>query len=153
MADFSLVTARVATGAAVQSAGDAQDLVAAGITHILDLTDAEDDSQFLPGLGLAYLYNPTADDGGQRPDDWWAASLLFAFPAFAIEGACIYCHCSAGINRGPSTAYAVLRAVCGLAPVQADGMIRTVRPQVGLAYARQFDTYWAARNPGKAAGP
>lgn len=153
MTDFAMITSRLATGARVGSVDDAQQLIAAGVTHILDLTDAEDDQLFLAGLGVAYLYNPTADDGGQRPVDWWHQSLVFALEAYTVFGTCLYCHCSAGINRGPSTAYGVLRACMGLDPAQAESMIRAVRPQVGLAYARQFDTYWSAVNPGRAAGP
>ena len=153
MADFSLVTSRLATGAAIQSAQDARQLAAAGVTHILDLTDAEDDSQFLPGLGLAYLYNPTADDGSQKPPSWWQASLAFAVQAYSTLGTCVYAHCSAGINRGPSTAYALLRACAGVDPAAARKLITTVRPQVGLAYAAQFDAWWVTANPGKAAGP
>lgn len=153
MADFSLVTSRLATGAAIRSAQDAQQLAAAGITHILDLTDAGDDSQFLPGLGLAYLYNPTADDGSQKPPSWWQASLAFALSAYTTLGTCLLCHCSAGVNRGPSTSYAVLRACCGLDGAESERLIRTARPQVGLAYAGQFDAWWVTANPGKAAGP
>ena len=153
MADFAIVTARVATGAAVTSAADAQQLIAAGVTHILDLTSEEDDQQFLAGLGVGYLYNPTADDGTQKPASWWLASLTFAAQAFSQFGTCVYAHCSAGINRGPSTAYAILRACAGLDPAAARGLITTVRPQVGLAYAGQFDTWWATANPGKVISP
>src|SRR5689334_22310840 len=106
MADFSFVTARLATGAAVTSAQDAAALVAAGVTHILNLTDAEDDAAFLAGLGETYLWNPTADDGSLKPASWWDASLQFAVGAYTTLASCLYCHCSAGINRGPSTAYA-----------------------------------------------
>lgn len=143
-----MVTARLATGAHLTSVADAQQLIAAGVTHILDLTDEEDDQSFLAGLGVAYLYNPTADDGSQKPADWWRQSLVFAVTAYAALGSCLYCHCSAGINRGPSACYAVARACFGLAPATASGMIRAVRPQVGLAYAGQFDTWWGTANPG-----
>lgn len=150
MADFAVVTPRLATGAAVTSAADAQALAAAGITHILDLTDAEDDQPYLAGLGLVYLWNPTADDGTLKPPSWWDTSLRFAVAAYSSLGTCLYCHCSAGVNRGPSTAYAVMRACWGLGGDAAQTMIRQVRPQVGLAYAGQFDTYWQTANPGKA---
>jgi len=149
VADFSIITARLATGARLDSMEDAQQLVASGITHILDLTDAEDDQQFLAGLGLGYLYNPTADDGSEKPAAWWEASLAFAQQAYSSLGTCLLCHCSAGINRGPSTSYAVLRACCGLSSTEAVEMIRAARPQVGLAYAGQFDAYWGTANPGK----
>ena len=149
MADFTFITARLATGGAVRSAADAQALANAGITHILDLTDAEDDSQFLPGLGVSYLYNPTADDGTLKPASWWDASLKFAVASYSALGSCLYCHCSAGVNRGPSTAYGVMIACFGMAGSAAEAAICAVRPYVRLAYARQFDAYWAVANPGK----
>jgi len=48
----------------------------------------------------------------------------------------LYCHCAAGINRGPSTAYAILIAL-GLRHHEARAMIVTHRPQtiVGMRYA------------------
>ena len=153
MADFDLITARVATGAAVNSAADAQALVSAGVTHIIDVTDAADDRERLSCLGIGYLYNPTADDGTLKPASWWRASLSFAVQAYSQLGTCVYAHCSAGVNRGPSTAYAIMRACFGLDSPHAADLIRAVRPQVRLAYAGQFDAYWAAANPGKAMGP
>ena len=58
-----------------------------------------------------------------------------------------------GGHRGPSTAYAIMRACFGLDSPHAADLIRAVRPQVRLAYAGQFDAYWAAATPGKAMGP
>jgi len=153
VADFAIITARVATGAAVTSAADVQQLLAAGVTHILDVTSDEDDTQWLSGFGVPYLYNPTPDDGAQKPASWWQASLAFAAGASGTLGTCVYAHCSAGVNRGPSTAYAILRACAGLDATLARELIVAVRPQVGLAYAGQFDAWWATANPGKALAP
>lgn len=153
MADFAVITARVATGAAITSAADVQALLAAGVTHILDVTSDEDDTQWLSGFGVPYLYNPTPDDGSQKPPSWWQASLAFAQQAYATLGTCVYAHCSAGRNRGPSTAYAIMRACAGLDAAEARALIVAARPQVGLAYAAQFDAWWAEANPGKAVAP
>lgn len=134
MADFSWVTARLATGAAIADAADAASLAAAGITAIIDCRDDLDDQPLLAGLGLAYLWNPTADDGTPKPPAWFAASLGFALPLLARPGQRVYCHCAAGINRGPSTAYSVMLAL-GWPADGAEAEIRAARPQVGLAYA------------------
>jgi hypothetical protein len=153
MADFNLVTARLATGAAISNAADVQELAAAGITHVLDLRGEFDDGPLLAGSGLAYLWNGVIDDGQPKPSSWYQTSLAFAVQAYSQLGTCLYCHCAAGINRGPSTAYAVLRACAGFGSTEARQLIVNVRPQVGLAYAADFDAYWTVANPGKAVSP
>lgn len=133
MADFSFVTERLATGAAIGSADDVQQLIAAGITHVVDCRAEFDDGQLLASSGLHYLWNPTQDDGQHKLPEWFGTSLSFALPAIPVAGAKVYAHCAAGVNRGPSTALAILMAY-GLSPDLAEQLIRTARPQVGLAY-------------------
>jgi hypothetical protein len=142
MADFSMITPRLATGAAISDAGDVSQLKAAGITHVLDLRAEFDDAPLLAGSGLSYKWNGTADDGSLKPAEWWEASLSFAVDAYSRLGTCLYCHCAAGHNRGPSTAYAVMRACWGLGGDAAQAMIRIARPEVTLAYVAQFDAWW-----------
>jgi protein-tyrosine phosphatase len=140
VSDFNFVTARLATGAAISSLADAQQIAAAGVTHILDVTDGGDDTPLFAALpNVHVLWNPTADDGQPKPSSWFATSLAFALPALAGPGAKVYAHCSAGVNRGPSTAYAVMRAL-GWAADEAEKEIRAARPQVGLAYKSDADT-------------
>lgn len=134
MADFSVITARLATGAAVSSAEDVAALKAAGVTAVVDCRGEFDDGPLLAGSGLAYLWNGAQDDGQHKPPSWFAASLAFALPLIAQPHQMVYCHCAAGVNRGPSTAYAVLLAL-GWLPASAEALIRSCRPQVGLAYA------------------
>ena len=108
MADFSFVTERLATGAAITGPADVTALHAAGITHIIDCRAEFSDAPLLATSGMAYLWNGTEDDGQPKPPAWFAASLVFALPALATAGAKVYAHCAAGVNRGPSTAcYAV----------------------------------------------
>jgi protein-tyrosine phosphatase len=139
MADFSFVTERLATGAAITGPADVTALHAAGITHIIDCRAEFSDAPLLATSGMAYLWNGTEDDGQPKPPAWFAASLVFALPALATAGAKVYAHCAAGVNRGPSTAYAILRAF-GLLPAAAEAMIRAARPQVGLAYKADADS-------------
>lgn len=140
MVDFSIITPRVATGGLLSSAADVATLAAAGITDIIDVTDAENDTAWLGQSGLGYLYNPTADDGQPKPVSWFAASLAFALPLIAQPHKMIYAHCSAGCNRGPSTAYAILRAV-GWDAADALTLIHTKRPATvgGIRYAPDAD--------------
>jgi protein-tyrosine phosphatase len=140
--DCTWVTKRVATGAALHGPWDAHELAAMGVTHVVDLRQELDDAPFFAGTPVAYLWNPAADDGTPKPDSWWNASLAFCLPALAQAHTKVYAHCSAGVNRGPSTAYAILRAE-GFGRLLAERLIRQVRPQVHLAYKDGADAYVA----------
>jgi predicted protein tyrosine phosphatase len=137
--DFDFITPRLATGAAPVDAGFVEALAKAGITHVIDVTDATDDTSLLATHpNILYCFNPTADDGSHKAPEWFAKSLTFALPAFALPHAKLYAHCSAGINRGPSTAYVTMRAL-GWTPTDAMALLRAHRPQVKVAYAADAD--------------
>ena len=151
MADFSFITARLATGAAISDPADLDQLVAAASAgrtqsgdplraHILDCRAELDDLPLLASHpSISYLFAGVPDDGLPKPTDWFARGISFALPALATPGHKVYCHCAAGINRGPSMAYAVMRA-WGLGPNQAETLIRAARPQVALAYKFSADS-------------
>ncbi len=145
MADFALITERLATGAAVSTADDVAQLVEAGVTHVIDERAEFDDGPLFAGNpAVTYLWNPTPDDGvTPKPDAWHQANVAFAVAAYSQLRTCVYFHCAAGVNRGPSGAYSALRACMGFSPDQARGLIVAVRPQAGIAYAADFDHYWA----------
>ncbi len=140
MADFNFVTARLATGGGINVQSDVDQLIAAGITHIIDCRAEADDSSLLSHNKaiMGYLWNGVEDDGVSKPDGWFLKSLDFALPIFAMPFSKVYTHCAAGINRGPSTAYAILLAIGLVAPL-AEQIIRQARPQVGLAYKSDAD--------------
>lgn len=133
MADFTMITPRLATGAAIASADDVAQLMAAGITAVVDCRAEFDDGPLLASSGLAYLWDGTADDGKAKPPAWFAPALAFALPLLAQPRQVVYLHCAAGRNRGPSMCYAVMLALGWLAGA-AEAQIRAARPQVGLAY-------------------
>ena len=136
MADFDFVTSRLATGAAITGPADVQALVAAGITHIIDCRADFNDAQVQSGdPALSYLWNGVPDDGNPAThgDVWFGKSLGFALPALASPHNRVYCHCASGVNRGPSTAFAIMLA-SGFTPADAESIIRAARPVVGLAY-------------------
>lgn len=139
MTDFNFVTDRVATGAAVSSPDDVRLLYAAGVTHVIDCRREFDDTPLFADAKMMVLWNGTDDDGQPKPADWFQRSLAFALAALAQPKMKVYAHCAAGVNRGPSTAYAILRAV-GFTPAQAEKVIRAARPQVGLRYKGDADT-------------
>lgn len=141
--DFSFITDHVATGAGISSPADVEALVAAGVTHVIDCRDDFDDAELLTAHpALAYLWNGTPDDGAKKEPEWFQKSLTFALPALAEPPTLcspiamrprVYAHCAAGINRGPSTAFAILLALDWPYDL-AEQRVRQVRPQVGLRY-------------------
>jgi hypothetical protein len=126
--NFNFITTRLAVGSAITGQADVQALLAAGVTHIIDCCVEEDDSSYLAGAGCSYLWNPTSDDGQTKQPAWFQRSIEF------------YCHCSAGINRGPSTAYSILRSL-GFGRDEMLTLIRLKRPAtiVGIRYAADAD--------------
>ena len=136
MADFDFVTSRLATGAGINGPEDVQALVTGGVTHIIDCRDDFNDAPLLAGhSAISYLWNGVPDDGdaATHGDTWFSKSLGFALPALSSPHNKVYCHCAAGVNRGPSTAFAIMLA-SGFAPSDAESIIRAARPVVGLAY-------------------
>ena len=135
MADFSFVTGRLATGAAVNSPDDVQQLWLAGITAVIDCRAEFDDGQLLAAQpGMHYLLAPQSDDGQHpKPVSWFQAGIEFALPLLTVPGNKVYSHCAAGVNRGPSMCSALLMAL-GIGKDQTRAMITAARPQVGLAY-------------------
>jgi hypothetical protein len=150
MVDFSRITGRLFTGGGITDESDVTALLDAGVNAILDVTSEEDDSSLLLSSvqHVPYLWNPTADDGTRKPPEWFQRSLLFALPLFgappapgpggALGVTRLYAHCSAGRNRGPSTCYAVMRAL-GWDAGAAQAIIRQRRPVVELRYADDAD--------------
>jgi hypothetical protein len=136
VADFDFVTSRLATGAAITGPADVQALSSAGITHIIDCRDDFDDAPLLANdPAMSYLWNGVPDDGNAAThgDAWFGKSLRFALPALSGPHVKLYCHCAAGRNRGPSTAFAIMLA-SGFTASDAESIIRAARPIVGLAY-------------------
>lgn len=147
---MNYVSYRLATGAAIHNVEEVRELIARGITHIIDLrttnairllagfTHARGrllHGELDPGARLHYLHNGTRDDGRPKSPQWFNRSIRFALEALAHPGNRIYAHCAEGINRGPSTALAILLAL-GVDRVTARGMIVANRPQVGLRYEK-----------------
>ena len=137
MADFSMITARLATGAAITSPDDVAALAAAGITDVIDCRGEFDDAPLL-GPAFTYLWDGTADDGQHKPPEWFGRGITFALAALSQPHRKVYAHCAAGVNRGPSMAYAIMRAL-GWPAADAESTIRAARPQVGLAYKNDAD--------------
>lgn len=122
MLDWNYITQRLATGARIATPADAAALAGGGITHVLNVCREPD----APGP-FEMLHLPLADDGQPKPPEWFLAGVRFALAALARPGPRIYVHCRAGIQRGPSMTYAILR-VFGLPPKDAYDLLVRRRP-------------------------
>jgi hypothetical protein len=137
--DFDRVTDRIYTGGGIWSTQDVDRLVAVGVTHVVCAAEELDElSVRLAGDRLAVLPNGTDDDGMPKSPSWFGRIVSFALDALRDPDAKVYLHCAAGINRGPSAAYVVLRAL-GHSPEEAFGLIKAARGQAGIIYADSAD--------------
>lgn len=139
---YDWVTDRVAVGGDdyLNSQRVFDEMKADGVTHVLDcrIEACDDDRRFSPKVAAAhkgafvYLNNGCDDDFEPKSVDYFRRSLDFGLDALRDPEAKLYVHCAAGYNRGPSSAYAILRAT-GLRPAEAEVAIAASRT-VGLAY-------------------
>lgn len=139
VANAQFVTDQLAIGGdlaydSTLAARQARELVQKGVTHVLDVRQECDDTDFWAGLPeVAYKWSGI-DDAGQRvPGYWFEAVTEWAVEAVEAGGV-VLTHCHMGINRGPSAGYAVLLRL-GWDPVVALATIRSARPIANVWYA------------------
>lgn len=146
MADFSRITERLFCGGQINDSADVNALCLAGITHVIDAQIERNDGPLMIS-GIRYLWAPTADDGVHpKPVEWFKDAISFAMSAFLLPGCAVLTHCRAGVNRGPSLAYAIMRAQ-GWSAGQAMAQLKANRPIVQVAYANDAEValkslYW-----------
>jgi hypothetical protein len=115
--------------------GQLQELVASGVTHIVDVRVEANDARLVAQLApeVGYLHHGI-DDAGQRV----AAEFFDTTVGFAVEaiegGGVVLAHCHMGINRGPSLGFAILLHQ-GWDPVEALTAIRAAREIAYVDYA------------------
>lgn len=144
---FDMLTDRIAVGRAPWYPKEYDQLVRARFTHVIDARSeglergAADWNRYYPHMN--YLWAGFDDDMRHKPITTFQKSLRYGVEAHEDPTAKIFIHCAAGMNRGPSVAYGVLRAVTGLSPDAALGALRAARP---IAYAPyRFDVDDALR--------
>ncbi len=117
------------------AAAQLEELVGAGVTHIVDVRVEANDAPLVAELApqVGYLHHGI-DDAGQRV----AADFFDTTVGFAVEaidaGGVVLAHCHMGINRGPSLGFAILLHQ-GWDPVDALTAIREVREIAYVDYA------------------
>lgn len=133
--DWAWVTNQLATGGMPLSTAEVTNLVRAGITHVVNCSDEyvlTAERVLEPDDRIRYLFNPTPDNGSWKSKEWFERTIDFVKPALE-NGDRALVHCLCGSNRGPSSAYAVLRAM-GTPKDEAEDLIRTARPRASLRY-------------------
>lgn len=137
MADFNVVTGtQFLVGGAIGDFNGVLQLWEAGARSVMDCQAEYDDASLITKQpGMTYIWLPTQDDGQPKPTNWFKAGYDYALHATPN----IYVHCALGINRGPSMCYFLLRALKKLSAKDAEALIRSVRPQVGLRYKDDAD--------------
>jgi len=140
--DMTWVTDRIAVGGGIWLEQNMIDVVAAGITHIIDMQIEFDDTRLAEPYGVRVLWNPTDDDFRTKPAALLQRGVDFALEALDEPESKVFIHCAAGVHRAPMMALAVLRAL-GWSLEDAQGTIEERRGVVDFAdvYVRSVEEF------------
>lgn len=130
-----------------------QNLIAQDVRLVIDCRQEFNDKAIWEqvnsdGVKVTYLHLPTDDrDGHHISDAHFDAAVEAALP-FIERDEKVLAHCHMGVNRGPSTAYAILLAL-GWDAVAAFDLIRAKRAQAAIYYAEDALKAHLRRTEGK----
>jgi|SRR5450432_2552854 protein-tyrosine phosphatase len=108
--DLTWVTDQIAVGGGIWHERNMIEVVAEGITHIIDMQIEFDDTRLAEPYGVKVLWNPTDDDFQPKSAELLQRGVDFASRALEDPEAKVFIHCAAGVHRAPMMALAVLRA-------------------------------------------
>ena len=118
--NYSYITNQIRVGSAIDTREDVARLMDdphGPPTRIIDCRIEFDDSELVKGFNVKYLWDGTADWTPQaaagkepKPVSWFKAGLDFWMPYRMTPGEIVHIHCSAGVNRSATMAYAFLLA-------------------------------------------
>ena len=109
--DMTWVTDRIAVGGGIWNETNMAEVVAEGVTHVIDMQIEFDDTRLAEPYGVKVLWNPTDDDFKPKPPELFQRGVDFALTAFEDPEAKIFIHCAAGVHRAPMMTLAVLQAL------------------------------------------
>jgi protein-tyrosine phosphatase len=141
--DMTWVTDRIAVGGGIWTEDKMAQVVAAGVTHIIDMQIEFDDTSLAEPHGVEVLWNPTDDDFQLKGPEIFQRGVQFAMQALnAGNGNRLFIHCAAGVHRAPMMTLAVLRAL-GYKLADAMDLIESRRPVVDFAavYVRSVENF------------
>ena len=151
-ADVSQITDQLWCGGAISTVRQVEQLARDGITADIDCRDEFNEQSLIAGFNrlpsasdalkqhpqIAYCYDGVPDDGQPKPVSWFATAWDFAKPLLD-SGGVVLAHCAAGVNRGPSIAYFLLRAQSHVEPDAAFALLTQKRPKARVAYRADAD--------------
>jgi protein-tyrosine phosphatase len=108
--DITWVTDQVGVGGGIWNDQKMIEVVAAGVTHIIDMQVEFDDTRLAEPYGVKVLWNPTEDDFQPKSAELFQRGVDFALQAMQDPEAKVFIHCAAGVHRAPMMTLAVLRA-------------------------------------------
>ncbi len=140
--DMTWITDRLAIGGGIWTDANMQQIVRAGITHIIDMQLEFDDTVLAEPYGVEVLWLPVDDDFRPKPSDIFQRGADFALRALDDSNGKLYVHCAAGVHRGPMMALAVMR-VLGWRAEDAMAVVEERRPVVDFAevYVRSVEDF------------
>ncbi len=140
--DMTWITDRIALGGGIWTDANMQQVVRAGITHIIDMQVEFDDTPLAEPYGVDVLWLPVDDDFKPKATELFQRGAEFALRALDEPNGRVYIHCAAGVHRGPMMALAVLR-VLGWTPENAMAVVEDRRPVVDFAevYVRSVENF------------
>jgi len=127
--DLDFITPRLAVGGGIWTREGFEEVMRAGITHIIN-TQLEFDDSTLRLHGdhePEILWLAMDDDFFPKPADLFHTGTRFALKALEQHGAKVFVHCASGVHRGPMVALAILR-VLGYGRRDAVDLLRSRRP-------------------------
>lgn len=138
-ANISWVTDQIATGGDLsfdieKGARQFIELLDMDLDLIIDCRAEATDKGLWESTAVTYLHLPTDDKYGWKiPPEHFDRAVEEAMPVLEGGGK-VFVHCHMGVNRGPSTAYALLLEQ-GMSSTRAFDLIRKARPQAAIVYA------------------
>ena len=146
--DLTWVTDEIAVGGGIWREQNMIEVVAQGITHIIDMQIEFDDTRLAEPYGVKVLWNPTDDDFQPKSAELFQRGVDFAMDALENPDAKVFIHCAAGVHRAPMMALAVLRAQ-GWSLIDALKEIEEKRDVVDFAdvYVRSVQEFMKSYQP------
>lgn len=129
--DIDFITPRLAVGGGIWTREGFEEVMRAGITHIIN-TQLEFDDNTLRLDGDSepeILWLAMDDDFFPKPADLFHVGARFALRAYEQPESKLLVHCASGVHRGPIVALAILR-VLGYGRRDAVNLLRARRPTV-----------------------
>lgn len=142
--DHHWVTDRIAVGGGVWTREHVLGLRDEGVTNVIDCRSEFDAETIYRDTGVELFRCRTDDDGRPKDSAWFARGVTYAQSVLQNPASKLLVHCSHGIQRGPSMAYAILRAL-GWTRAGAESEIRIARPIARIRYAKDAERFIEGR--------